>query len=37
MDAHCRGGPVKKLVMLLILGGIAFAVIKMMNVETQAR
>ena len=24
-------------VMLLILGGIAFAVIKMMNVETQAR
>ena len=31
------GGPVKKLIMLLILGGVAFAVIKMMNVETQAR
>ena len=27
----------KKLVMLIVLAGIAFAIIKMMNVETQAR
>ena len=37
MSGYGVGGHVKKLIMLLILGGVAFAIIKMMNVETQAR